>query len=214
MKPITFLLVLLSFFSQAQDPLRFKDEITSMIAKNDSIWDANKETIVFTGSSSIRMWTDIQSRFPDHQVINTGFGGSQASDLKYYLNDVVLRYAPKKVFLYEGDNDVADKKGWRTIMKDIDFVVNAIKAYNPDTQIVLISPKPSVARWNLKKRYVKLNKKLKDYVDKTPNTVFIDMWPVMVKDRQLNEDIFIEDGIHMNTEGYDLWYNVLKDYVN
>ena len=81
-----------------------------IVKRNDSLWDSSRETIVFTGSSSIRFWEDLQERFPENQVLNAGFGGSQASDLLYHLNDLVLRYKPKKVFVYEGDNDIFSKK--------------------------------------------------------------------------------------------------------
>ena len=88
----------------------FENEVKTITAHNDSIWNQKESTIVFTGSSSIRMWKDLQERFPDQQVLNTGFGGSQASDLLYFLDDLVLKYKPKTVFIYEGDNDISAKK--------------------------------------------------------------------------------------------------------
>ena len=94
----------------AQEASRFKNQVDDLSLKYDSIWDPSKETIVFTGSSSIRMWKDLQTRFPSQQIVNSGFGGSQASDLLYFTDDLILRYKPKKVFIYEGDNDIQAQK--------------------------------------------------------------------------------------------------------
>ena len=192
----------------------FKNEVDGILKKYESKWDASKPTIVFTGSSSIRMWKDVQQMFPDHQIINTGFGGSQTSDLLYYVYDLIYRYHPKKVFIYEGDNDIAAGKSTDTIMTDMEELVRRINKFDPSLEIVLISPKPSIARWDLRGKYQRLNKKLKLWANGTPNLQYVDMWDVMVAQNKLNRDLFLEDGLHMNAKGYALWYNALKSYVN
>ena len=62
---------------------------------------------LFVGSSSIRMWKTLSEDFPGLPVINRGFGGSQMSDLLYYLNRLVIKDRPRQVFIYEGDNDIS-----------------------------------------------------------------------------------------------------------
>ncbi|MGB5653941.1 MAG: hypothetical protein WBM56_08910, partial [Robiginitalea sp.] len=106
----------------SQDPLRFHEEIQTLKEKTDSLWNGEKGTVLFTGSSSIRMWEDLQERFPEQNILNTGFGGSQASDLLYYLEPLVLAYQPKKVFIYEGDNDLAEGKSVKQVLKVLDQI--------------------------------------------------------------------------------------------
>tara|TARA_B110001454_G_C12705394_1_gene428349 strand:- start:18 stop:302 length:285 start_codon:yes stop_codon:yes gene_type:complete len=60
---------------------RYKDQI------NDDI-----NYVVFTGSSSIRMWEDLPILFENPKILNTGFGGSKASDLLYYIEGISLRF--------------------------------------------------------------------------------------------------------------------------
>ena len=192
----------------------FKNEVDGIQKKYESKWNASQPTIVFTGSSSIRMWKDVQQMFPGHQIINTGFGGSQTSDLLYYVYDLIYRYHPKKVFIYEGDNDIAAGKSTGTIMTDMEELVRRINKFDPSLEIVLISPKPSIARWDLRNKYQRLNKKLKFWANDLPGVQYVDMWDVMVAQNKLNRDLFLEDGLHMNAKGYALWYNALKSYVN
>ncbi len=199
---------------QAQEIVPFAKEVNEIKAKIDSIWDNKKETIVFTGSSSIRMWRNLQDQFPEDQIINTGFGGSQTSDLKHFLNELILDYNPSQVFIYEGDNDIFAKKRPNVIIETMQGIVHSLKARNPKIKIVLISAKPSISRWHLRGRYKRLNKRLNKLALNTPGVFYADVWTTMLHRRKLKKDLFIEDGLHMNAKGYDLWYEVIKNYMN
>ena len=213
MKYFLFAFFLLSFYGQAQEPTRFDQEILEIQKKYDTLWDASKETIVFTGSSSIRIWHDLQKKFPKHQIINAGFGGSQASDLLHYTNELILKYNPKKVFIYEGDNDIAAGKKSKEIIKDIQAVISKIRIQNSATKVVLIAAKPSVARWNLKKDYKKLNRKFKRLSKKDADLLYVDVWKPMLEKRKVKEGLFLADGLHMNAKGYQIWYNTIKPFL-
>ena len=214
MKKLLILLIVLPLLGFAQAPNRFDNEVAEIQKKNDSLWDASKPTTVFTGSSSVRMWRDVQDRFPDQQVLNTGFGGSQFSDLELYLDELILDYNPVKVFIYEGDNDVGAKKRLRDIVDTSERILTLLQQRNQSMEIVLISPKPSIARWKLRGKYKRLNRKLSRLAKKTDGVDFVDVWHPMLDKRKVKQDIFIEDGLHMNTKGYDIWYEVLKNHVN
>ncbi|MFD2101118.1 GDSL-type esterase/lipase family protein [Flagellimonas iocasae] len=212
MKKLFILLLFVPFLGLAQAPNRFDKEVMEIQKKNDSLWDSSKPTTVFTGSSSVRMWRDVQDRFPNQQVLNTGFGGSQFSDLELYLDELILNYQPVKVFIYEGDNDVSAKKRLRDIVDTSERIVTVLQQKNQNMEIVLISPKPSIARWKMRGKYRRLNRKLSRLAEKIDGVDFVDVWYPMLDKRKVKQDIFIEDGLHMNTKGYDIWYEVLKTH--
>ncbi|MDF0715873.1 GDSL-type esterase/lipase family protein [Muricauda sp. 334s03] len=214
MKRLFIVLLLLPWVMLGQTDNPFKNEVKAIQQKSDSLWDASKPTIVFTGSSSIRLWEDIQDRFPEHQVLNTGFGGSQFSDLELYLDELILNYKPAKVFIYEGDNDIFAKKRPRKIVKRAEKILNTLQQSNPNMEIVLISAKPSISRWKYRGRYRRLNRKLDELASKTDGIDFVDVWYPMLDKRKVKQDIFIEDGLHMNDKGYDIWYDVIKNYMD
>lgn len=210
-KLIVFFLI--GFAVNAQNPLRFSKEV-KLLEEKYSSYDSSKESIVFVGSSSIKYWTNIHKDFPNHQIINNGFGGSEASDLVYFTENLILKYSPKKVFIYEGDNDIQSGKKTKTILKDLKIIVNKIKENNRETEVILIAAKPSIARWKLKKSYHKLNRRMKKMAKKDVNLYFADIWTPMLDGKTVKKNIFVGDNLHMNTEGYKIWYNVLKNYVN
>jgi lysophospholipase L1-like esterase len=214
MKRIAFILIGMLFLPMtAQDPSRFDEEVRSIEQRYDSIWDGSTETVVFTGSSSIRLWEDLDDLFPDHLIINTGFGGSQTSDLLVYSDKLILKYRPKKVFIYEGDNDIFDRKSPNEVIATTKEIIHIIKENNIESQIVLISAKPSLVRWHLKRKYKILNKKLKKLAKKDACVDFANVWDSMLQGRKLNKSLFIEDGLHMNPSGYDLWYEVIREHL-
>lgn len=201
------------FQSSAQDPNRFKEQVEQLSNKEYGS-NSDKELVVFTGSSSVRMWKDVQSYFPKYNIINNGFGGSQFSDLIYFYDELILKQDPDILFIYEGDNDISDGKKPVTILKQSKGLVKRIQNDLPQTKIVLISPKPSIKRESLKKEYIKLNKKLEKYTKRKANLEFADVWSIMLDENgNVYRDIFIEDGLHMNKKGYDLWAKVIGEFL-
>ena len=211
---LCFCTTLSSFYCSAQSENTFTNEVEAITARYDAIWDTNQETIVFTGSSSVRLWKNLEQRFPNHQIVNSGFGGSESSDLLYFLNDLVLSYNPKQVFIYEGDNDLWAKKRPNQVLNTTEEIIRRIKANNPSTQIILIAAKPSISRWEIRRKYKKLNRKFERLAKKDIQLDYVDVWHPMLNNRKLMTDIFIEDGLHMNQKGYDIWYEAMKNFVN
>ena len=95
-------------------------------------------------------------------------------------------------------------------MKNIKQIIKQIKEINKNAEIILISAKPSIMRWDLRKKYIQLNKKYKNLALKNKNIHFADTWSQMVDSGKLKTDIFIEDGLHLNKKGYKIWERVLR----
>jgi len=208
------LLIQGSYSLQAQDPARFKSEVEQLVNADHNL-DLSKKLVVFTGSSSVRMWKDVQSYFPAYQVINNGFGGSHFSDLLHYYNELILRFTPDILFIYEGDNDIQSGKKPEDIIKEVKTLVKMIRKDLPQTRIILISAKPSVARWALKNEYETLNKGLKKLSKRKKSVEFADVWSAMLDENgEVFKDIFLQDNLHMNKKGYDIWGEVIGQFLN
>jgi lysophospholipase L1-like esterase len=192
-------------------PTRFKTEVTELAAKAPK---DKKNIILFTGSSTIRMWTDINSYFPAYNVVNRGFGGSQMTDLLYYFDELILPLRPSRIFIYEGDNDLAAGRTQDQILGSADSLLNMIRTKLPSgTQVYFISAKPSVARWELKEKYVAFNNALRLWSGRKGVT-YVDVWNVALDGSgKVRDDIFLQDNLHMNKKGYDIWYKVLSKYL-
>jgi lysophospholipase L1-like esterase len=201
------------FHANAQDPKRFQKEV-DILAAQEYNFNNDKKLALFTGSSSIRMWNDVQSVYPDYNVINNGFGGSHFSDLIFYYDKLIAPHDPDILFIYEGDNDVASGKMPETIVQEAKQLIGMIRRDLPKTKIVLISPKPSIARWNLKNEYETLNRQLEKLAKNTRMVEFADVWEAMVDENgEVYKDIFIDDNLHLNEKGYDIWGEVIGEFL-
>ena len=210
---VLFLLIIGICSVNAQDPARFKEEIEQLTTKEYQFKPDNK-LVVFAGSSSIRMWKDVQDYFPDFNVINNGFGGSQFSDLIFYTDQLILKPKPETLFIYEGDNDIAVGKKPSKVAKEAKYLLQNIQGKLPETKIILISVKPSIARWTLKKNYEKLNKRLRRLAKRTDKVEYANVWDTMIDEKgNLYQDIFLKDGVHMNKKGYDLWSSEIERFL-
>jgi lysophospholipase L1-like esterase len=201
-----------SYGQQLKDPARFKKEVDSIVALNQSV---NKsDLILFTGSSSIRMWSGLKSDFPKYNVVNMGFGGSEMADLLFYANDIIIPLKPKKIFIYEGDNDIFFGRTTKEILSSADSILLLVRKDLPRTEVIFISPKPSLSRWELKEKYETFNNALQAWIAGKKNVKFADVWtPMLDKTGVVQKDIFIEDGLHLNEKGYAIWTATLKKYL-
>jgi lysophospholipase L1-like esterase len=206
------LLICVAQHIHSQNPSRFKKEVDSLVALNKP--QATKDAIVFTGSSSIRMWQGLQTAFPNHNVLNLGFGGSEMADLLYFVDELIISFKPKQVFIYEGDNDISLGRTEEQILASAESIVKKIKRSHPSLDIVFISPKPSIRRWEMKDKYVAFNKKFKDWTKTQQGVRYADVWtPMLDHNGIVLQDIFVTDNLHLNKKGYDIWAKVLKDYL-
>lgn len=197
----------------AQETSRFQAEVDKLVAGDSAI--DKKNIILFTGSSSIRVWNDLKTDFPKHNVLNRGFGGSQMTDMVNYADQLIVPYHPKQIFIYEGDNDIGAGKSPEEILVKADKLLLLIREKLPrKTNVLFISPKPSLLRWQLKDKYLDYNTKLEAWTKKQKNVTYIDVWtPMLDAEGNVLKDLFVEDGLHMNRKGYEIWARVIDKYI-
>lgn len=169
--------------------------------------------IVFIGSSSIRGW-DVAKSFPGLPVINRGFGGSQIADSVEFAGRIVIPYKPKSVVFYAGDNDIDAGKSPRQVLDDYREFVTKIHGALPDTKIIFIAIKPSLRRWNLVGTMREANQLVREYSRSDSKLAFVDVDPAMIgPDGKPRPELFVEDGLHMTAEGYRVWTELLRPFL-
>lgn len=173
------------------------------------------DCVLFIGSSTFRMWQDIQSYFPDSKIVNNAFGGSYLSDLIYYFKDIVLPHNPRQVVIYEGDNDLCSSKTPEEFMEDAVCLTRLIQLHFPKTSIVFVSIKPSPNRnISIRTKYKSANNLLKAYADSHDGITYVSIWDQMLDDKgNPNKKYFLEDGLHMNKSGYEVWQKALMPVI-
>lgn len=214
-KEFLFLTILfITFGSIAQDyQNQWKDEINAFDELNgDSPLQGG---VLFTGSSSIRFWKDPIKDFSNPNILNRGFGGSQIIDLIENFDRVVLLYHPSKIVIYSGDNDVQAGKSAEIVYGDFCTLYGMIKAELPDAKVYYIAIKPSLNRWAKVLEMKKANTMINEFLNTKSNAFFVDIFsPMIGLEGKPQKKWFIEDGLHMTDEGYELWTKILGPFIN
>ncbi len=211
---LTFLFFLGILTATAQTPSKipFQDEIDVFI-KKDSIAMPAANSILFVGSSSFNYWKDISNYFPSYPIINRGFGGSSLTDIIHFSQETILKYKPKQIYIYCGENDIAASD---TITPAIVFerfknLYTIIRTHlGNKVPVMYVSIKPSVARWSMEEKFVAANSLIRNFINKQKNTQFLDVHSAMLDTSgMVYKDIFIADKLHMNAKGYAIWQKII-----
>ncbi len=169
--------------------------------------------VVFVGSSSIRLWK-LPVSFPKLHAVNRGFGGSQMEDSLYYADRIIIPYAPRTVVLYAGDNDIAAKKTPEQVCDDFKALVKQVQAALPETRILYLPIKPSLKRWALVDKMKRANALIHKFIETDSRLEYVDTFtPMLGEDGKPRKELFAQDGLHLNDEGYRLWTKQLKPYL-
>ncbi|MFI5137401.1 MAG: GDSL-type esterase/lipase family protein [Sphingobacteriales bacterium] len=200
----------------AQQGFPFADEIREF-KHQDSISFQPKNGILFIGSSSIRKWTDLEQRFAGKPIIRRGVGGCELWQLvDYYTPYILFPYHPRKIFIYAGENDIAAGKTGVFVFNEFQKLFEMIGKKLPDATICFMAIKPSPSRAKYFAEVAKANELIKNYLANKPNSAFIDVASVILKDHSSAPDssLFEADYLHLNSKGYDKWQQLLEPFVN
>ena len=174
-----------------------------------------QDAVLFIGSSSIRLWTNLALAFPGHRILKRGFGGSELSDSVAFVDRIVTPYKPKLVLLYAGDNDIASGKTPERILADFKAFSVKTHAALPDTRIAYIAIKPCPAREKYLDRVKATNRLIQEYAASDSRLLFMDVFtPMLAQDGRPRADLCIKDGLHPNAQCYELWASIIKPVVD
>ena len=182
--------------------------------KEDSAKMPFQKAILLVGSSSFTRWKDVQDYFPGYAIINRGFGGSQLTDVIRYAYDVILPYAPKQVLIYCGENDIAANVKAQEVVLRFRTLFGIIRQNLPETSIYFVSMKPSPAREQFAHEVKTANAGIRSFLRKQKGTGYINVYHAMLNEKGLaRPELFVEDKLHMNAEGYRIWQKNIQPYL-
>ncbi|SEW52630.1 GDSL-type esterase/lipase family protein [Chitinophaga arvensicola] len=211
---LCFALLPITGYLWAQSPLRFQNDIRT-IQEFDKMYAPPVHPILFVGSSSIRKWDDLERNFSSYVVLNRGVGGAVTNDITYFANNIIFPYEPRQIVIYVGENDLPDQSvNADTLLQRFKILYATIRSKLPETPIVYISMKPSPSREAFFEKGKQANALIKDYLASEKNTVFVDIYPLMLDSNgKPRKELFLQDMLHMNKEGYAIWEKAVQPYL-
>jgi lysophospholipase L1-like esterase len=201
--------------ASADDPDGFArwEKAIKAFEKKDREQPPPKNSVLFVGSSSIRLW-NLAEFFPGEKFINRGFGGSEIADSNHFADRIIAKHEPRTIVLYAGDNDIAKGKTAKRVAADFRIFVKTVRGKLPQANILFIAIKPSIKRWNLSETMQVANREIQSVCDDDDRLSFVDIWkPMLGDDGRPRAELFAKDGLHLNGDGYKLWTSVLVPHL-
>ena len=201
--------------AQAQTAPPFWQDIAGF-KKMDSVQPPPAHPIVLVGSSSFTRWTNVNAAFPGYPIVNRGFGGSVLPDLVRYAYDVIIRYQPKQVIVYCGDNDLAsgDSTSVAEVVLRVKTLYGMVRTNLPEAVFSFVSIKPSPSRAGIQKKVRAANAQIKAFLKTQKKTDFINVYDPMLDTKgAMREELYVADRLHMKPEGYEIWKKVMLPYL-
>ncbi len=171
--------------------------------------------VLFIGSSSIRMWETLERDMSPVPVLRRGFGGSKTGEVLAVFDRIVTPYDPSVIVYYCGDNDLGNDNTDAQAAADgfIAFERRA-RAQWPKVTVMYIAIKPSLARWDNWPAMQRANQIVRDYCNATQRAEFLDIVsPGLTAAGTPDPAMFLDDGLHLNSTGYERWNEVIRPKV-
>jgi len=172
--------------------------------------------IVFTGSSTIRLWASLHDDMAPRPTLNRGFGGAQIHQVTHFSDRMLVPYRPEAIVFYAGENDIAGVMFSKR--KTADEVRDAYRTFCqkihsqlPEVSIYFISIKPPKARLKSWPEMQRANTLIREFCGSDHRLHYIDVVPAMLDaEGKPRRDVFKWDGIHLNDKGYAIWASIVK----
>jgi lysophospholipase L1-like esterase len=196
---------------EAKGPERWRKDMTAF-AQRDAEAAPPRDALLFTGSSSIRMW-DLAASWPDDSTINNGFGGSTLPDVIAHFDRLVPPYDARAVIVYSGDNDIKLGHSAATVLANVKAVHALIAAAKPGVPVIFIAIKPSSSRWSLWPVMKEVNEAMAALEGNLENFYYADIATPMLPENgeAPGAEWFKKDGLHLSPEGYASWTAVVNE---
>jgi len=173
-------------------------------------------SILFLGSSYIRLWKNIRDDLHVKNIIHRGFGGCNLRDVAYYVKRIVYPHQPKAIFMYVGNDIVAGEKDKAPdqVLEFFKYVVQQIREKYPRIPITWLAISPSERRWTAWDRVQEANRLIQAYCDASPGLFYIDAGNQFLgKDGKPIAALYRDDKLHYNDEGYKVWGKAIRKQV-
>lgn len=179
----------------------------------DRVHPPARDGVIFVGSSSIRFWNTLARDFPSTMVLNRGFGGSEIRDSTWFADRIIIPHAPRQVVLYAGDNDINSGRSPPQVADDFAAFVTRLRRDLPAVRIAFLAIKPSPSRIH----QLPLQQQANALIGARAEALgvdFIDVATPMLDARgQPRKELFLEDQLHMSSDGYALWQRIVAPYL-
>ena len=172
--------------------------------------------VLLVGSSTFKRWTNAATDLAPLPVTNRAFGGSQTSHQLMFFEQVVPPCRPQLIVWYCGSNDIKGKKEPQSVLQRTEEWLEKVLQYDDSIQVLLVS----IHRCPQKRRDGQIqgvdavNRGYQELARRKSGVFYVDVNSALENpEGESRGDLYVEDGLHLNVEGYRQMSTLLKPAI-
>jgi hypothetical protein len=191
----------------------YEEEVKSLESEIAGL--AYEPSLVFYGSSSIRLWETLEEDFKGYIPFNAGFGGSTLAACVWYFDRIFAKLNPDLIILYAGDNDLGDGRSPQDVLYSFNELMHSVQRRFGNIPLAFISIKPSISRIEIIGKIAETNSLIQDAINKADDQLFyIDVFSSMLDPEGRPKPALLDaDGLHLSADGYQVWKQAILTQI-
>ena len=170
--------------------------------------------MIFYGSSTFTLWTELTTVFKEHHPVNLGFGGSTLASCTWFFDRVFEKIkSTEAIVIYAGENDLGEGRHPEEVIMFLENLLRKIRKKYGNIPCTYISIKPSINRWHLQGSIRYTNSNIEKMTATDPNFHYVNIHDSMLnQEGNPKPEYYIGDGLHLSKSGYQLWTTILNEH--
>ncbi len=215
----TLFLFLIGCFTAISQDLKYSywEKDIQKFEDFDSIESYSEDALLFTGSSSIRLWSTIKEDMAPYEVIQRGYGGAKLDDYLYYSKRIIYPHLVKAIVIFIA-NDISGAENDKSPEEVLQLFLNLVDTIREKFLVIpifWIEITPTNSRWNVWIEISKANQLIKNKCEELDNVYFIETsFAFIGEEGKPKSELFVEDQLHLNSEGYRIWAEIIKEKLS
>jgi hypothetical protein len=195
---------------------KWQKDIDELLAR-DQKETYGDDAVLFIGSSSIRLWKTIAEDVAPYTPINRGYGGAKFSDLAVFAKRLITAHRYRAIVIFAA-NDVTGSED-DISAEEVEQLARSIcdlsQEHQPKAPVLLVEVTPTPSRFAHYDKIRQVNDRLRGIALTKPGTHFVATAEHYLDEaKQPRAEYFIEDQLHQNEAGYDVWGKLIAHRLN
>ena len=190
-----------------------------MQQNRESFWkqrERKQGAWVLAGDSLLGNWKTSERDLAPTPTANRAIGGDVSRGLLFRFQEDVLDLNPSGIVVLIGGNDLSALQKTDQTARNIDRMLQAIRARNPKLPIILctLPPRNSDKAPIKQSELTQLNASIRDLARKYHNMELLDLYPLFATaDGQPRLELLAADRLHIGAAGYQVLGQALKGKI-
>lgn len=180
--------------------------------RTDAVTQYPADSVLFYGSSSIRLWKTIAEDMAPRPVIQRGYGGARLSDAVNFVDRVVTphQFSALVIFIANDIDGRPNQPSPQRVGELFGELLAKVRTHHPHEPVFWVEVTATPSRLDLWPMVQEASELIRRQCDADPNTHFVTTSDVFLAGGEPDESLYRSDRLHLSAAGYAVWSGIIR----